>query len=192
MPVLASHNEPLNPQCSHCICTNGSERASPLLSRATPNPFSSAQSYRKESRMPGCSRKHIFHPHNIYSSAGLYRFKAGAPNETENLLSRRDRRTEIREILQRRTENFSDRRNVVLLDSCQSINPPLPRPSFLSKYFQSYEPTSHFFLLPFVLANNNTLFFLDYFLFHRHVRSEQRKGFEISTRYARVACPTRA
>lgn len=25
--------------------------------------------------MPGCSRKHIFHPHNIYSSAGLYRFK---------------------------------------------------------------------------------------------------------------------
>lgn len=29
--------------------------------------------------MPGCSRKHIFHPHNIYSSAGLYRFKVVKP-----------------------------------------------------------------------------------------------------------------
>lgn len=101
---------------------------------------------------------------------------------------------EIREILcisfTREEQNFSDRRNVVLLDSCQSINPPPPRPSFLSKYFQSYEPTSHFFLLPFVLANNNTLFFLDYFLFHRHVRSEQRKGFEISTRCLPNPCLT--
>lgn len=104
MPVLASHNEPLNPQCSHCICTNGSERASPLLSRATPNPFSSAQSYRKESRMPGCSRKHIFHPHNIYSSAGLYRFKAGAPNETENPLSRRDPWDPVYQLHQGRTK----------------------------------------------------------------------------------------
>lgn len=102
MPVLASHNEPLNPQCSHC--TNGSERASPLLSRATPNPFSSAQSYRKESRMPGCSRKHIFHPHNIYSSAGLYRFKAGAPNETENPLSRRDPWDPVYQLHQGRTK----------------------------------------------------------------------------------------
>lgn len=49
----------------------------------------------------------------------------------------------------------------------------------------------HFSLHPFVLANNNnTLFFLDYFLFHRHVRSEQRKGFEISTRCLPNPCLT--
>lgn len=177
MPVLASHNEPLNPQCSHCICTNGSERASPLLSRATPNPFSSAQSYRKESRMPGCSRKHIFHPHNIYSSAGLYRFKAGAPNETENLLSRRDRRTEIREILCVGSTREEQKISLIVETLpywivasplihhhhaphfCQNISKVTSqRPIF--SYF-------HFSLLPFVLANNNnTLFFLDYFLFH--------------------------
>lgn len=112
--------------------------------------------------MPGCSRKHIFHPHNIYSSASLYRFKVmprmkpktlshGEPTYRDEILCARSTRKE---------QNFSDRRNVTLLDSCQSIKPP-PRPSFLSKYFQSYEPTSHFsysiFPSPFVA--NNALFF---------------------------------
>lgn len=112
--------------------------------------------------MPGCSRKHIFHPHNIYSSASLYRFKV-MPRMKPKTLSHEEP-TYRDEILcvrsTRKEQNFSDRRNVTLLDSCQSIKPP-PRPSFLSKYFQSYEPTSHFsysiFPSPFVA--NNALFF---------------------------------